>query len=181
MKGIVFREFVDMVETTFSPDMMDELIDATAPASGGAYTSVGTYDYRELIDMVVELSARTGVAVPELVRTFGHHLARVFSTKFNDFFADCTSTVEFLKTIDDHIHVEVKKLYPAAELPRFTFDESDAACFRLTYRSVRPFSHLAFGLIEGCIAHYDEHLDIEMEDLSTDDETVARFSLRPAA
>jgi len=36
MKGIVFSEFISMVETVFSEDMVDDLIDATNPASGGS-------------------------------------------------------------------------------------------------------------------------------------------------
>lgn len=45
MKGIVFTEFVDMVEAQFSADMVDDILDDAAPASGGAYTAVGTYDH----------------------------------------------------------------------------------------------------------------------------------------
>ena len=55
MKGIVFTEFSTMVESLFGEDMLDDLLDATDPASGGAYTSVGTYNHNELVDMVVEL------------------------------------------------------------------------------------------------------------------------------
>ena len=86
MKGIVFTEFAEMVENSFDADMMDDLIDATDPASGGAYTTIGTYDYNELINMVVELSNRTEIPVPKLVNTFGHHLGKVFAEKYSAFF-----------------------------------------------------------------------------------------------
>ena len=61
MKGMVFTEFLEMVEDKFSADMVDDIIDDSAPPSGGAYTAVGTYDHNELVGMVVALSQRSGL------------------------------------------------------------------------------------------------------------------------
>ena len=58
MKGMVFTEFLEMVESTFSADMVAAIIDDSAPPSGGAYTSVGTYDHQELVGMVTASPAR---------------------------------------------------------------------------------------------------------------------------
>ncbi|MCX7200840.1 MAG: hypothetical protein NTV17_00650 [Burkholderiales bacterium] len=41
MKGMIFTEFLELVERTYSPEMADDLIDASNLPSGGAYTSVG--------------------------------------------------------------------------------------------------------------------------------------------
>lgn len=49
MKGIVFVEFLEMVESTFSAEMADDIIDACDLSSGGAYTSVGTYPHSEIV------------------------------------------------------------------------------------------------------------------------------------
>ena len=46
---------------------------------------------------------------------------------------------------------------------------------RLTYQSTRPFAPLAEGLIRGCLAHFGEAADIEIEDLSAGAGTAARF------
>lgn len=40
MKGIVFAEFLDMVERHHGLEVVDAMLQAAAPASGGAYTSV---------------------------------------------------------------------------------------------------------------------------------------------
>jgi hypothetical protein len=48
-------------------------------------------------------------------------------------------------------------------------------CLRLTYQSSRPFAPLAEGLIRGCLAHFGEDADIEVEDLSAGSGTAARF------
>lgn len=175
MKGLVFTEFMNLVETKFGEDMMDDLIDTTDPKSGGAYTAVGTYSHTELVDMVVVLSERVDLPVPALVNAFGHHLAEVFSTKFTSFFDEASSTIEFLKSIDNHIHVEVAKLYPDAELPEFTFDESNSEQFLLNYRSTRGFADLAEGLIEGTAKYYGEDITISREDSIDGDFHQAQF------
>ena len=40
MKGIVFREFIDMVELTFGEEMVDSIISSSELESGGVYTTV---------------------------------------------------------------------------------------------------------------------------------------------
>ena len=67
MKGIVFCEFVEMMEAEFSAEMADEIISSTELESGGAYTAVGTYDHNEMLALVTQLSEKTGAPVPDLV------------------------------------------------------------------------------------------------------------------
>ncbi len=182
MKGIVFREFSDMVENQFGEAMMDDLIETTSPASGGSYTTVGTYHHGELVAMVGVLSQRTGIGSATLVHAFGKHLATFFSNKFPSFFDDCPNTFEFLKKVDNHIHVEVRKLYPDAELPKFTYIQHSELDFELIYESQRDFSHLAHGLIEGCMEYFKEAFQILRYDVPIDDyNTKVLFKLRRLA
>jgi hypothetical protein len=59
-----------MVEDQFSPEMADRIIETAELSSGGAYTAVGTYAHREMIELVTRLSIETGVDADELVRAF---------------------------------------------------------------------------------------------------------------
>ena len=177
MKGVVFTEFLEMVEDRFSPEMADRIIEAAELPSGGVYTTVGTYDHREMIQLVSCLSGETGIPSTELVRSFGMYLFGRFHTIFPKYFEGITSSFDFLHRVDHYVHVEVQKLYPDAELPSFDCDTSQPGCLRLTYRSSRPFAALAEGLIRGCVAHYGEAVDIAMEDLSDGTGTAARFVL----
>lgn len=131
--------------------------------SGAAYTSVGTYDHNELIQMVTKLSAKTGISIDELVFAFGGHLAKRFAVLFPDFFTASSTVFEFMKSLDSHIHVEVKKLYPDADLPQFGFDDSNPARLIMEYKSSRGFSTLAHGLMDGVIKYYKEPIHIETE------------------
>jgi hypothetical protein len=175
MKGIVFTEFLEMVEGKFSAELVDRIVEEAELASGGVYTSVGTYDHAEMIRLVSCLSRETGVASPELMRVFGEYLFDRFFILYPRYFENINSSFDFLKNVEGYIHVEVRKLYPEAELPTFKHDASNPGCVRLTYESTRPFAPLAEGLIRGCVAHFGEEADIQVEDLSAGAGTAARF------
>src|SRR5215469_17416194 len=100
MKGIVFTEFLEMVERKFSPDLADRIVEEADLASGGVYTSVGTYDHGEMIRLVSCLSHETGTASPELMKVFGEYLFERFAILYPKYFADISSSFEFLKKIE---------------------------------------------------------------------------------
>jgi hypothetical protein len=177
VKGIVFTEFLDMVEERFTPEVADRMITAAAVPSGGAYTAVGTYDYHEMIQLMAQLSALTRIPVPKLAHTFGVHLFGRFVAAYPALFAGVTSAFSFLERIEDHIHVEVRKLYPDAELPTFTCDTSTPGRLTMLYHSSRPMADLAEGLIAGCIAHFGEPILMHRDELSNSRGTHVRFVL----
>jgi hypothetical protein len=166
MKGIVFTEFNEMVETKFSPELLDELIVECDLSSGGSYTSVGTYDHNELLQMVNKLAEKTNTPADVLVFTFGEHLAGRFATLFPSFFNEFTCMFDFMKSLDNHIHVEVHSLYPDAELPKFSFDDTDPSCLIMEYESSRGLSSLAHGLMHGVLKYYNENITIKAEHIS---------------
>ncbi len=176
MKGIVFSEFSEMVETSFSPELLDEIIMESDLPSGGAYTAVGSYDHNEMVQLVTKLAEKTNTPVPDLLRAFGRHLAGRFATLFPAFFEAAGNVFDFMKSLDNHIHVEVLKLYPDADLPKFDFDDSDPDCLIMIYRSERGFAELALGLMEGAIKFYGESININKE--SIDGDSHVRFYLK---
>ncbi len=177
MKGIVFTEFLQLVENKFGLEVADRVIEASNLPTRGAYTSVGTYDHGELLTMVVNLQKQTGLPLGDLVKAFGHYLFQRFVATYPQFFADKISSVDFLQSVDSYIHVEVRKLYPDAELPRFTYEAPQTGVLHMTYQSTRPFAALAEGLIEACIQHFDDGIKLEIQDLSGGKGTHARFVL----
>jgi hypothetical protein len=166
-----------MVEDSFSPEIADRMLEACTLPSGGVYTAVGTYDHHELVQLVSQLSTLTGVAVPDLLRTYGKHLFGRFVLRYPHFFTGVPTVFAFLQNIEGYIHVEVRKLYPDADLPSFTYETPDARHLTLIYRSTRPFAALAEGLILGCIAHFGEPITLHCEDLSDGQGRCVRFAL----
>lgn len=177
MKGIVYTEFIEMVEQKFSSSVANRLLDESDLPSGGAYTAVGTYDHQELVSMVAKLSEISGLPIPVLIKTFGIYLFDRFHTLYPAFFEGVTSAPDFLASVEDIVHVEVLKLYPDAELPHFDIARPDNNTVIMTYYSDRHFGDLAEGLIEACIGHFGDPLSLTRENLSEPEQPV-RFTIR---
>lgn len=166
MKGVVFTEFIEMVEKKFSTSIANRMIDESELPSGGAYAAVGTYDHHEMVSMVAKLSEISGVPAQGLTKDFGFYLFERFCALYPTFFVGETCALDFLAKVDQVIHVEVLKLYPEAELPRFVMERPDSTTLIMTYHSERHFGDLAEGLIKGCIAHFGSPLSLHRENLA---------------
>jgi len=182
MKGMMFTEFLDMVEARHGLAMKDALIEQAALPNAGAYTSVGSYDHRELLRLAAALSERTGVPMPALMAEYADAVFELFLRRYRPMIERATSCFDFLGRIESYIHVEVRKLYPDAEFPSFSYPQHDMQVLVMDYRSPRPMSVFAEGLIRATIRHYGEPIDLAVEDQSDGRGTAARFTMtrRPA-
>lgn len=178
MKGIVFTEFMEMVEDTFGYDVVDHIIEDTNPESGGVYTAVGTYSHAEIVSLVVSLSKKTNTPIEHLLKAFGKHLFSVFSKGYSHFFKDTEDAFDFLESIENYIHVEVLKLYPDAELPKFTTEQHSDKILEMIYISDRKMADLAEGLIESTMEYFNESAEIKRENMIEDGSKVKFTILR---
>ena len=160
MKGVIFREYIDFVSEVFGEDMADTMIEGADLPSGGSYTTVGKYDWKELTSMVGVLAAETENDPDALVRAFGHHLIGQLSKDFPTFFESCENCFDLIETVDSLIHVEVKKLYPDAELPSLETRPLEKGGLCVIYTSCRPFGQLCLGMIEGSAAHFGDQIEL---------------------
>lgn len=167
MKGIVFSEFMDMVEEKFGLETLDDLIESTSLKSGGSYTAVGTYPHEEMVNLVIRLGELKNIPISDLLNAFGHHLFDTFYKNYPGFFTGVSHPFDLLEQIDNHIHVEVKKLYPDAELPRFETHRHEDS-MTMIYRSDRKMADLALGLIEASAKKFNTPLNIETTLLKED-------------
>lgn len=181
MRGLVFTEFLDFVETKAGPEMVEEMLDSCDLDSGGAYTSVGFYDHEEILKMLAFLNAASGQAVSEMVNAFGHHLFGQLIIQHPEMKQNGVALLDFLEGIETHIHREVRKLYPNAELPYFKAIRTDKNHLTLEYRSSRPFADLAHGMISGAITHFKKPASVKRENISDDGGHAAIFRIALAA
>ena len=161
MLGMVFTELIEMVEDKFSPEIADQMVEAAEVAGGGVYTAVGTYPPEQVSIMVTRLSELTGVPARDLVHAFGRHLLERFAQSHPGHFERHPEVFDFLSSIDSDIHVQVKKLYENATLPRFSVLSRDAQTLRLRYQSPRRLEILAAGLIEQLGVYTGQLLTVE--------------------
>ncbi len=175
MKGTIFTELIDFVEEQFGWETAEDMLDAAQLDHEGAYTAVGTYPHTEMLALVSALSEIVEMPVGDLVHVFGKHLFGQLAASHAHVIGSIDTSFELLARIEKHIHVEVLKLYPGAELPHFEIESPDPDTLHMHYHSTRPFATLALGLIEGCIEHYGEPLDVTTQSLTQGDGREATF------
>lgn len=177
MKGIVFTEFLELLEQRYSFELVDDILSDARPPSGGAYTAVGTYPHSEMVALISALCARKNLALADVLNDFGRYLFGRFAHSHPTFLQGQHDAFAFLAGIERVIHAEVLKLYPDAELPRFEVEAHTPEQLVLVYESARQMQDLADGLIQGCLSHFACDATVQRQTLHTDTGPRERFTL----
>lgn len=176
MKGIVFTEFLDLVEQKFGLETVEQIIDASELESNGVYTAVGTYKFAEMLSLLTNLSNLTKISINDLLKVYGLHFFDVLASNYKDIFDMYSSPLELLASIEKHIHIHVKKLYPDAELPYFDVIEHTPKKLIMVYHSSRSMFAFALGLMEKTFEYYHEKATINYQ-LIKEDGSEVRFEI----
>lgn len=176
MKGIVFTEFLDLVETKFGFEMVDTIINEATLPSNGIYTAVGTYSFAEMLSLLTILSKETSLPIDTLLLVYGEHFFSVVEKSYPTFLLQYKEPIEMLSSIEDHIHVEVRKIYPDAELPTFTVVEKTADSLVMIYKSTRAMHAFGRGLMNKTFEHFNTKATILVEKLK-ENGTEVKFSI----
>lgn len=164
MKGIIFTEFTEMIESEFGLSLLDEIIETSKLPSKGIYTSVGTYSHHEIMILLTRFNELTKIPIPDALKKFGNYLFKSFANQYPDFLRNHSHVFAFLESVEDHIHVEVLKLYPDAQLPHFEFDQIDEKTLLMEYHSDKHLVWLAIGLIENALKHFNVSGEVKLLD-----------------
>jgi predicted hydrocarbon binding protein len=161
MQGSIFTAFSDMIVEQMGMEQWNELLDKTEPASQGIYTSGEQYADSELINMVVALSEKTGIAAEQLIEAFGKYLFdKLYANSPTDLL-ELKTLREFLLAIDSVIHVEVKRLHPNAYLPKFEYETGENDELIMYYSSKRKLCHASVGLIQGAAKQFNQEIVLD--------------------
>jgi hypothetical protein len=177
MIGIIFIEFLNLVDNTFGENVCELMIERAELPSGGAYTVVGNYPFDEMTSLITELSLETKIPIEELLIIYGEYLFAELVKIYPDSLAKHNCAFDLLTHLDSHIHVEVKKLYPEAELPIFIPNRLNESEMEMDYFSSRGLVDLAEGLIRGSANFFGQEVQIVREGLGNEDGTEVRFHL----
>lgn len=160
MKGIVFTELLEMVESQFGVAVVDQIIQPDELTSKGVFTSVGTYPYLDFLTILQHLSLKTGLSIPDLEKAFGQYLAGSFTKLYASLFEKFSCTFDLMIHLDSYIHQEVIKLYPDAEMPSFDVVERRETELEMIYRSHRKMFPFAEGLMQATENYYQEEIQL---------------------
>lgn len=161
MKGVVFTQFIEMMEEKFGFDTVDETLEKANVS--GVYTQAGNYPANELILLVEELSKITNIPVNDLVCAYGEYLFPVLIKIYPEPIKKYNNTFEFISNVDNVVHPEVKKLYPDSDLPEFEEISHDDKELKVIYKSNKPLMEFAKGLMLSCSKHYNENIEVTYE------------------
>lgn len=177
MKGIVFTEFVEMVEKDFGYEILDRVLTVDVLESRGVYTAVGTYSFEEMLILLNNLSEESSLSINELLHSFGRYFFKVINTSYKSILDSYDSPIDFLASLDSHIHVQVRKIYPDAELPRFDTLDKREDMLKLRYTSTRGMAYFALGLMEKTFEHFGTNYDLKMQEAVPDSLTDVLFDI----
>ncbi|MHB0754952.1 heme NO-binding domain-containing protein [Polaribacter sp. M15] len=174
MKGIVFTEFLELVESKFGLEMLDKIISESKLSSKGTYKPLGTYNFVEMLQLLQSLSSNTSIPVDDLLLAFGEHFFSVLQINYGNLLATYKGPIQMLSSIENHIHVEVQKMYPKAELPTFIVEKKEKNSLVMLYKSSRAMHHFGLGLMYKTFSHFNASANITMKKIS-EDGTEVRF------
>ena len=174
MKGIVFTEFLDLVEDKFGIEMVDKIIMQSNLDSEGAYTSIGTYSFSEMLQLLQNLSSNTEISIDNLLLIYAEHFFSVLRDSYPGLLETYKDPIEMLASIEDHIHVEVRKIYPDAELPTFIVEHKNENSLIMVYKSNRAMHHFGLGLMNKTFEHFNSSAEIVLEKIN-ENGTEVRF------
>ena len=159
MKGIVFNLLEEVVSREYGEDTWDDLLEEAG--LDGSYTSLGNYDDQQLLALVGAASEKIGLPAGDVVRWYGRSAFPALAGRFQPLLEPHEGVRSFALALNDIIHPEVRKLYPGATPPTFTFDTSSEERLVMGYDSERRMCAFAEGLLLGAGDYFQETVTIE--------------------
>lgn len=159
MKGIIFNVLEEMVVEQAGMAAWNETLARTSSPQG-VFTAGASYSDHTLYELVTAVSDQLKQPVTQVVTTFGEYLFGGLVRRYPVFVERTEDFETFLRSVEDVIHDEVRKLYAAPCLPSFAYESCGEQALLMSYRSPRKMCLLAEGLIRGAARHYGKQVTI---------------------
>lgn len=130
-----------------------------------------------MLSLLTNLSERTSISIDDLLLVYGEHFFSVIEKSYYGLLNTYKDPIEMLSSIENHIHVEVMKIYPEAELPKFIVEEKTDDLLIMIYKSSRAMYYFGLGLMNKIFEHFNSAAEIPLEKIA-EDGTKVRFIIR---
>lgn len=159
MKGVIFNLLEKVVTDEFGPDMWDDLIEDAGV--DGVYTSLGNYPDEDIEALLTAAAKRTGLSRADVLRWFGQRAMPILRELYPSLFEGHASSQEFVMSVNEIIHPEVRKLYPDAACPFFHIRRTGQDAISMRYESERRLLDLAHGFLDGAAQVYGDAIEVD--------------------
>ncbi len=161
MKGIVFNIFQKFVEENIGEEEWEDVLEETG-FDDDVFVAPKTYKDEDFLSIVTKTIEKFKLVPEQAIHSFGKFSFPILISKIPDLVKQFEDSKSFLKGLDSIIHIEVKKLLPGAETPRFFYKEIEANKIRLEYVSKRNLPSFVTGLLEGLGEYYNEKINVSL-------------------
>lgn len=155
MKGIIFNIAEQFISTKYGDETLENILEDCKLITTDPFVGPGTYPDSDLIEIVRIASAKVELNPEEFLKRLGHFTFGKLAERHPYFVSNYKHPKQFLLTVDNVIHVEVKKLYNETQLPTFQYSEPSEKELVITYYSKRKMYTLMEGLISGVADHFN--------------------------
>jgi len=159
VKGIIFNLAAEVVVREHGEDVWDAVLEGAGVT--GSYTSLGNYPDEDLLAIVASAARLLGAQDADVLRHVARGAIPLLAERYPHFFTPHQDARSLVLTLNDIIHPEVRKLYPGADVPDFTYVLDGPDGVTLTYRSARQLCTLAEGFSDGVAVHYGQRVVID--------------------
>ena len=161
MKGIVFNLLESFVCEGWGDEKYEEILSLCPLQTKEPFVGPGTYPDSDLMAIALKAADTLGVPLPDALRAFGAYSFPRLVRKFPQFVAGHDHPMAFLLSVEDVIHVEIRKLFPKAVTPSFGYRQVDDDHLVIEYRSERKLCQFMEGLIEGVSSYYNTEINYQ--------------------
>jgi len=159
MKGIIYAELLGFLDEKGGPSFTEQVLAGAELPHGGAFSRVSLYPWEQAVQVVTSASRISGADANGLCEEFGRFLFGRFTVLYTEIVNRYPTAEGMLDHVENHIHEEVKVLYPDA-VPPTVSSHKEGDGFVVEYKSHRPFAFIAFGLVQGCMEHFGDNRSI---------------------
>ena len=149
MKGIIFNLLEQFITENFGEKKYKQILKSCDLSTTDPFVAPGTYSDEDLTKIATEASSELNIALPDIFKSFGKFCFPKLAEKLPQFTKPFNHPKDFLMTVDNIIHSEVRKLYKHAYTPKFIYINTSPNTLTITYFSKRKMHDFMEGLIDG--------------------------------
>lgn len=177
MHGIVFAELEEFANGQFGSGTWRQIVDS-ADTEDQTYLPTKAYSDQDAINIVQAASEMADIPVPDLLHTFGKHIAPSLLSMYGAQVDDSWGYLDLLENTEEQIHKVVRRDKPDASPPALRTERVADNTVEIRYASSRQMCPLLKGIAQGMADEYNEQIQISEQQCMFDGESECRVTVQ---
>lgn len=177
MKGIIFNIAEAFITENWGDDMLDTIMAESNLMTQDPFVAPGTYPDEDFIEIMNHATRLLEMDSSTFLKKFGYFALFKLVGRYPHFAEPFSHPKDFLMTIENVVHVEVRKLYSDTYLPTFIYSNPSPEKLIMTYHSRRKLYPFMSGLIEGVGEYFNVSILEEQRVYQVDGKEFCDFEL----